>query len=205
MTERMRSGQRRREHLLSVLVGVGIVPCLALAALASDPLSRLLKSDTDRLCFRRDYDAVHLKRHPKQVTQAVLLSFDKGGDVYIMLRQRGEEHYIAASCEWSRKAGYDTSGRLMIKAFKGPEGHDCIVTVSASSAEEGGYVLLDSAADGSALTLHVQSPTTARVGLRGKARAYNFKLGRDDLNFWLTRTDAAACRDMDRALREPRN
>jgi len=186
----------------ALLIAAVLAAAPAHAEPANDPLSRSLESDTDRLCFRRDYDAAHLKRQPKQVTQAVLLSFSRG-DAYIMLRQRGEEHYIVAACEWSRKAGYDTSGRRMVKAFKGPGGHGCIVIVSSSSAEEGGYVLLDPAADGRALTLHVQSPTTARTGLRGKASAYNFKLGRDDLEFRLTRTDRAACQAMDAGLDGP--
>ena len=165
------------------------------------PLERLLKSETDSLCFRRDYDAAHLKRVPGQLTQSVVLSF-KADEIRIMLRQQGRERYITASCDYRQDAGYDTSGKLMIKSFKPKAAYDCIVTVAANSAEEGGYVLFDPARDGSTLMLYAQSPITSRAGLAGKASAYNTKLGAQDREFRLTRTDGAACREMDAARME---
>ena len=140
-------------RLISAALAVGLA-LAAVQAQAKDPLRDQLKSDQDGLCYRRDYDAAHLRRVPGQATQTVLLSFRKDA-TRIMLRQRGRDHYIVAACDWSDKAAYDTSGRLMIKAFKGPGGYDCIVMISPESAEEGGYVLLDLAGgDGSSLTLH---------------------------------------------------
>ena len=88
-----------------------LLATVAHAEPAKGPLERLLESETDSLCFRRDYDAAHLKRVPGQLTQSVVLSF-KADEVLIMLRQQGGERYITASCEYRQGAGYDTSGRL---------------------------------------------------------------------------------------------
>jgi hypothetical protein len=174
---------------------------IAHAEPAKGPLERLLTRETDSLCFRRDYDAAHLRRVPGQLTQSVVLSF-KPDEILIMLRQQGGERYITASCEYRQGAGYDTSGNLMIKSFKGKAGYDCIVTVASASAEEGGYVLVDPAPDGSTLMLYAQSPITSRAGLTGKASAYNTKLGAQDRAFRLTRADRAACRALEAALKE---
>ena len=186
----------------ALLIAAVLAAAPAHAEPARDPLARLMKSDGDSLCFRRDYDAAHLKRHPGQATQAALLSF-RNDAVRIMLRQKGDEHYIVAGCEYRKGAGYDTSGNLMIKSFKKPAGYDCIVIVAPSSAEEGGYVLFDPATDGRSLVLYLQSPITARAGLSGKATAYNVKLGREDREFRLARTDSAACKAMEEGLERP--
>lgn len=188
-------------RLISAALAVGLA--LTAQAEAKDLLRDRLKSDHDGLCYRRDYDAAHRKRHPGQATQTVLLSFRKDA-TRIMLRQRGRDLYIVVSCDWSAKAGYDTSGNLMIKAFKGPGGYDCIVMVSPESAEEGGYVLLDLAGgDGSTLTLHADSPVKARARLDMNARAIDLKLGAQDREFRLARTDQAACSAMDKVLKGP--
>jgi hypothetical protein len=188
--------------LPGIAIGIAASCLVARAAPVDDPLSRLLTSDSDSLCFRRDYGGAHLKRHPAQATQAVLVSF-RNDAVRIMLRQKGRDRYLVAGCTYRKGAGHDTSGALMIKSFKKPVGYDCIVIVAPASAEEGGYVLLDPAADGSSLVLHAQSPITARAGLDGKASAYNLKLGRDDREFFLARTDPAACRTMEQGLEPP--
>jgi hypothetical protein len=186
----------------ALLIAAVLATAPAHAEPARDPLARLMKSGGDSLCFRRDYDAAHLKRHPGQATQTVLFSY-RNEEVRIMLRQNGEENYIDAGCEYRKGAGYDTSGNLMIKSFKKPAGYDCIVIVTPPSAEEGGYVLFDPAADGRSLMLYLQSPITARAGLSGKATAYNFKLGREDREFRLARTDAAACKAMEQGSERP--
>jgi hypothetical protein len=196
---------RAARNRLALNAVAAVAACLlgtvARAESAKGPLEQLLRSDTDSLCFRRDYDAAHLRRVPGQLTQSVVLSF-KGDQVRIMLRQQGRERYITGTCDYRQDAGHDTSGKLMIQSFKGTAGYDCIVSVAPDSAEEGGYVLLDPAPDGSTLMLYAQSPITSRAGLAGKARAYNTKLGAQDREFRLTRTDRAACRAMDAALKE---
>jgi hypothetical protein len=187
---------------ISAALAVGLV-LAAVQAQAKDPLRDQLKSDQDGLCYRRDYDAAHRKRVPGQATQSVLLSFRKDA-TRIMLRMRGRDHYIVAACDWSDKAAYDTSGQLMIKAFKGPGGYDCIVMVSPESAEEGGYVLLDLAGgDGGSLTLHADSPVKARARLDMKARVVDLKLGAEDREFRLARTNRAACSAMEKVLKGP--
>lgn len=38
--------------------------CAAHAEQSNGPLGSLLKSKTDSVCFRRDYNTAHLQRHP---------------------------------------------------------------------------------------------------------------------------------------------
>jgi hypothetical protein len=175
---------------------------MPLAAQAEkDPLRDLLKSDSDGLCYRRDYDAAHLKRHPGQATQSVVLSFRKDA-TRIALRLKGRDHYIVASCDYSDQAGRDSGGKRLIKAFKGPGGYDCIVVISPESAQEGGFVLLDLAgSDGGTLTLHADDAVKARLKPDTKARVVDLKLGIEDREFRLARTDSAACRAMEGGLK----
>lgn len=184
-------------------IAIVIASASAAQAQTRDPLRDLLKSDSDSLCYRRDYDAAHLRRSPGQATRSVLLSFRKDA-TRITLRQRGGDHYIVAACDHAEHAGRDTSGNRLIKAFKGPGGYDCIVVVSPESAEEGGYVLLDLVGgDGSTLTLHANSPVKARTRLTMNAPVVSLALGRADREFRLARTDAAACKAMDSVLKGP--
>jgi hypothetical protein len=185
------------------ITAVAFSASCASAEAEKDLLGDQLKSGRDGLCYRRDYDAAHIRRHPGQLTQSVVLSF-RNDAVRIMLRQKGREHYIIAACDWRDKAGYDSSGQLLIKAFKGPGGYDCIIVISPESAEEGGFVLLDPAGgDGTTLTLHAGDSPMVRGRLDMKARATELKLGTQDREFRLTRTDGEACRAMDRALKGP--
>ena len=189
--------------LRRLLIAAAIASASAAQAQTRDPLRDLLKSDRDSLCYRGDYDAAHLKRNPGQATRNVLLSFRKDA-TRVMLRQKGRDHYIVAACDYAERAGRDASGNRLIKAFKGPGGYECIVVISPESAEEGGYVLLDPAGgDGGALTLHAGSPVKARTRLDMNARVTSLKLGNEDREFRLARTDAAACRAMDRVLKGP--
>lgn len=193
---------------LRMSFGLAIVALPALISAAAgqaDPLSGRLTSPTDSLCFGRDYDAAHLRRHKGQLTQAAMLSF-RSDAVRVMLRQKGRAApvYLVASCEWNaRSAGIDTSGKPIIPSFKKPQGYDCIVIVSPSSAEEGGYAVVDPAADGKSLMLHLDSPAQARPSLDKDARVFTLDLGREDRAFRLTRTDPAACRAMEQALEGP--
>lgn len=176
----------------------------AQAQQSGGPLSSLLKSKSDSVCFRRDYDAAHLKRHPGQMTEAITLSF-RGDGVRIELKQKDRKapRYIGASCDWSEKAGRDVQDRRLIPAFKKASGYDCIVIVSPSSAEEGGYAIIDPARDGQSLMLYIDDPVVVQDGLGKDDRALSFKLGREDRQFQLTRADAALCKPMDDKLELP--
>jgi hypothetical protein len=39
---------------------------------------------------------------------------------------------IVGACDHSDRAGYDSSGNLIIKAFKGPGGYNCILLIERS-------------------------------------------------------------------------
>jgi hypothetical protein len=167
-------------------------------------LDDLLKSKTDSLCFRLDYDAAHLKRHPGQMTEAITLSFRQDA-VRIELKQKDRKapRYIVASCGWAETAGRGPGNSRLVPTFTKDAGYDCIVIVSPSSAQEGGYALIDPAADGQSLMLYLDDPVTVQDGLEKDARALSFKLGREDRQFQLTRADAATCKPMEDALEGP--
>ena len=98
------------EYLSLKRAGVAGIALLALSRAAQaeqpnnpyGPLDSLLKSKTDSLCFRRDYGAPHLKRHPGQMTEMIMLSFrDDGVRIELKQKDRKAPRYIAASCNWS--------------------------------------------------------------------------------------------------------
>lgn len=170
---------------------------------AADPLGPLLKSKTDSLCYRRDYDAAHLASHPGQVTERILLSF-KQDAVRIELRLKDRKpRYIVASCAWAEHAGRDVQNKRLIPAFKNDSGFDCIVMVSPSSAEEGGYAVIDPTPDGRMLKLFIDDAATVRDSLDKNARTAMLNLGREDRVFQLTRTSGAVCKPMEDALEGP--
>lgn len=190
---------------LRTSIGLALIWLPALISAASgeaDPLSDRLRSPSEGLCFARDYDAAHLKQHKGQLTQAAMLSF-RSDAVRVVLRQKGRAApvYLVATCEWNPKtAGVNTSGTRMIPSFKKRQGYECIVIVSPGSAQEGGYAVIDPAADAKSLMLHLDSPVQARPNLDKDASVFTLKLGREDRAFRLTRIEPAACRAMEQAL-----
>jgi hypothetical protein len=165
------------------------------------PLDNLLKSKTDSVCFRRDYDAAHLKRHPGQMTKTIMLSYRKDG-VRIELKQKDRKasRYMTAACDWSENRG---GPGHPIPAFTKKAAYDCIVVISPESAEEGGVGVIDPARDGQSLTLYLEDSVVIQDGLAKDDRALSFNFGREDRQFKLTRADAALCKAMDDALELP--
>jgi hypothetical protein len=175
--------------------------CATWAEQSNGPLDSLLKSKADSLCFRRDYDAGHLRHHPGQMTEAITLSFRRDGvRIELKERDRKSQRYITAVCDWSEKR--EVQGQP-IQAFRKKEGYDCIVIVSPSSAEEGGYAIIDPARDGQSLTLYIDDRVAVQDGLAKDDRVLSFKLGREDRQFRLTRADAALCKPMEDGLELP--
>jgi hypothetical protein len=193
---------------LRTSIGLAMIALLTLISGASsetDPLSDRLTSPDEGLCFARHYDAAHLKQHKGQRTQAAMLSF-RSDAVRVMLDHKGRAApvYLVATCEWNPKtAGINTSGSRMMPSFKKSIGYECIVIVSAGSAQEGGYAAIDPAADSKSLMLHLGSPVQARPSLDKEAPVFTLNLGRGDRAFRLTRTEPAACRTMEQALEGP--
>ncbi|MGE3145834.1 MAG: hypothetical protein AB7K35_09630 [Pseudorhodoplanes sp.] len=181
------------------------------APAADEPLKRILPpQDGASLCFRRVYDEAHLKRLPGQQTREALLAFRYRGDngshiesIQLMRRPPQPPLIFAGGCGWNpTSANIDTSGRRMIRSFTGKAGYDCIAVGAPGSAEEGGYFLIDLAADGKSATLHLDSPIAPWMGGRVGDHARHVDLSRDDRVFRLQRTEAAACAALQEETRD---
>src|SRR5215470_9296062 len=172
-------------------------------ALAQDnPLTRAVPEvDGSSACFSRAYDAAHLKQHPRQMTQAVLLSlrFDESAGYHIirvMLREKNRPAplHIVGVCGWSDKANLGVDDKPLIKEFKAISGLDCHAYAGLNTDEEGGDFPIDFAADGKSLTLYLFDQISAWLGTNQRKGTIGARLGKDDLIFRLERVDAAACR-----------
>ena len=123
----------------------GMVLAFAGAA-AADPLTDLLDSGGDGVCFDRVYDAAHLARIPGQDTRRVTLSLvreEAGFDwatVRVVVEGRQRTNVIVGECSWMERANLDTMDRPLLDTFKGGPGLDChaYASVDGMSAEEGG-------------------------------------------------------------------
>ena len=179
----------------------------ASAESSDDPLSRAVpRREGASACFTRNYDGAHLKAHPRQVTQSVMLSLryeQRYHTVRIALLQKGRSAplYVVGGCGWSDKANLGVDDKPLVKEFKATSGLDCHAYAGIDSDEEGGDFPIDFAADGKALTLYLVDQTSAWSGPNQKKKTISMRLGKDDLVFRLERTDAAACRSMETALR----
>lgn len=190
--------------LAAIAIGSGTEKSIA----ADDPFTRIVvPKDGAGACYRRVYDTAHLKKTPRQRTTEILLSFRYDGSdgahiERIALMQRGPQPilYIGGGCEWSGTANTDTSANLIIANVRARPSYDCIALTAPGSAEEGGYFLIDLAKDGNALTLYLDSPIYAMRGEDGRGPGKYVELGRDDRIFRLARTDAEACRALEKAL-----
>jgi hypothetical protein len=173
--------------------------CAVRAEQSNGPLDDLLKSKADSVCFRRDYAAAHLRRQPGQKTEAIMLSFRRDA-VRIELKQedRKTPRYIVASCDWNEVPNRDVRNHPI--PLKKDARYDCIVITSPGSAQEGGYAIIDPASDGQSLMLYIDDPVIAQDGLAKDDPASSLRLGREDRQFQLSRTDAALCKPMDDAL-----
>ncbi len=173
--------------------------CAAQAEQSNGLLDGLLKSKADSVCFRRDYAAAHLKRHTGQKTEAIMLSFRRDA-VRIELKQKDRKtpRTIVASCDWSTEPNRDVRQSPDFSQ-KGAR-YDCIVITSPGSAQEGGYAIIDPASDEQSLMLYIDDPVIVQDGLAKDDPASSLRLGREDRQFQLSRTDAALCKPMDDAL-----
>jgi hypothetical protein len=184
-------------RLLALALGAAVMLAGTMPAMAADlkdPLSPLLAAKGSVLCFGRDYAPDHLAQHPRQTTKSVRLALHEAGWTTLEISPRsGAPKRIQASCLWRQGAGIDTSNRKIIPKFDKPAGFDCIAVVSASSAQEGGYLLIDPAQDAKSLTLFLLSPIAAFDETSSKTARLSLELGPEDVTFALTRIDPKAC------------
>jgi len=190
---------------LAIALALGAYP----AAAQDDPLTRAVPAaDGSSACFSRSYDAAHLKQHPRQRTQAVLLSlrFEASAGnhiIRIMLREKNRPAplHIVGVCGWSDKANLGVDDKPLIQEFKATSGLDCHAYAGLNSDEEGGDFPIDFAADGRSLTLYLFDQISAWLGTNQRKATIGARLGKDDLIFRLERVGAASCRGIERALR----
>jgi hypothetical protein len=193
----------RAAIVLAVLLGASGG---ALAAGDDNPLSRAVPhKEGTSACYSRTYDAAHLKAHPGQMTQSVMLSLRyerQSHTVRIMLKEKNRPAplYIVGGCGWSDKANLGVDDKPLIREFKATSGLDCNAFSGLNSDEEGGDYPIDFAADGKSLTLYLINDVAAWLGTNQK-KTIAAGLGKDDLIFRLERIDAAACRGMEKALK----
>ena len=195
--------------IASIVLGLAVL-ILAGGPAGTAPLSRVIEPRTgNSACFVRDYDAAHLRRHPHQVTQSVMVSlkYDASESApvsRIMLRQRGRADplHVVGSCNFEMRANRDVQGNRLIRAFQREAAHDCLAMTAPASAEEGGYFLVDLAADGRTLMLYLEDHVSAWRGPQ-TGEAQPVRLGREDRVFRLNRISASACAAMERALEGP--
>ncbi len=195
----------RLASVIAVLTGLGLA--LAATVALADPLSDLTKNGGSA-CFRRDYDAAHLKRLPRQRTTSMTVWIAggdamRGGNTGIAITRRGEREplFLAGDCAWD----HFKSPPEWMKTFRKTAGAACVtsavpdVFTNVSSAEEGGAVILDPSPDGKTLTVHLDD---AQVMVRRADRSHKIevKLGADDRVFLLRRTDARVCDFLKEAL-----
>ena len=98
-----------RQACRRMMAGVVMLPAFAAttrAEPAADPLGPLLKSKTDSLCYRREYDAAHLANHPGQLTERIVLSFRQDA-VRVELRQKNRK------LRWMRQVYHE----VLLKRF----------------------------------------------------------------------------------------
>jgi hypothetical protein len=177
-----------------------IVAFITPGALA-DPMSDLTKDGND-VCFRRDYEAAHLKKNPHQqvtsMTVLVMGSGDmRGGNTGLALTRRSDPQpiFLSGDCSWGNFEGPPVH---WMPSFTKKIGAGCVtlavpdVFPESSSAEEGGGVILDPAPDGKTMVVHLDdSPSMVTRARRWKP--VPLKLGRDDRVFLLRRADLKAC------------
>ncbi|MEI5679880.1 MULTISPECIES: hypothetical protein [unclassified Mesorhizobium] len=192
-------------RILSPAIALPFMLALTMPA-SADPLSDLLAEGKGGACYERVYDKAHLAKHPKQATQAVLLSlreFSDGNGAIIRIRisGKGATHYIIGGCDWQERANLDIQDKPLIEAFKGPSGLDCHAMTSAdgSSAEEGGDFPVD-LRDGKAIMLYFPDSLAAWRSYDRRQPAEFRDFSSEDRVFRLDKVKADLCSEMDEKL-----
>ncbi len=190
----------------------------ASAARAASPLDDLIaRKPANNACFTRVYDADHLRKNPKQTTtsMAVSLAYDRAQgdppvltapDLGIAIGRRGDSAPLFAQggCTWDEGVNRDTSDRRMIKEFKKEAGVGCMMLArpdvfDVSSAEEGGYLILDPGRGGETVTVYLEN-YLVMVKQADRAKQLYTTFGADDRVFVLHRAAAKECDFVVRAL-----
>jgi hypothetical protein len=191
----------------AALASIGLA--IVATAASANPFSDLTRSGD--ACFRRDYDAAHLKKHPRQRITSMTVWVTAGdamrnGNTGIALTRRGEREplFVSGDCAWDDfKSPPD-----WMTTFRKTAGAGCVTSAvpdvfpNVSSAEEGGAVILDPSRDGTSIVVHLDEGQVA-VKRANRARTIALTLGADDRVFLLRRTGAKVCDFLKEALTAP--
>ena len=198
---------------LIVMLSVAVVS-------AGTPFDELLKPELNNAaCFTRVYDAAHLRAHPKQQTTAMVVRLKyvaTGGgvpglalSVSLGMVRRGDPAalYSDGGCEWSATANRDTSNNRLIKNYPKEAGMVCLQSAQpdvfeATSAEEGGALIMDRGKDRDTLMLYLDD-SLILVKRANRGRHLFTKFGSDDRVFMLRWTDSKDCATVEEAVTAP--
>jgi hypothetical protein len=154
-----------------------MIVCAGSVARAT-PLDELIEPEKDRsACFTRVYDAAHLRQHPRQkiTSMRIWLRYEQmpGGveglalDLGIAVVRQGDATPLFAQgdCIWDERANVNTSDRRMIMALNKDEAAVCMTSAQpdvfdSTSAEEGGYLLMDRGKDRDTLLVYLPDSMT---------------------------------------------
>ena len=184
---------------MRVVVSLFVI-ALAFPAALADPMSDLTKDGT-AACFRRQYDAAHLKKNPRQQVTSITVwiagkdEMSSGNTGFALTRRSDPEPvFLSGGCEWQQLK----DAQHWMPSFTKKAGAGCVtlavpdVFPELSSAEEGGPVILDPAPDGKTMIVHLDaSPSMVKRAERWKV--VPLKLSRDDRVFLLRRTAFKDC------------
>ncbi len=171
---------------------------LASPGAAADPFSDLIKDGKD-VCFRRVYDAAHLKKNPRQQTTSMVVWLTgrtgRVGNFGLAVTRRGDPQamFLTGDCSWE----VYRDGRSWMTTYRKKAGAGCITLAvpdvfESSSAEEGGGVILDPSPDGRTMMVHLDDiQSLVKRANRGAKISVTF--GADDRAFLLRRAAVKDC------------
>jgi hypothetical protein len=115
--------------------------------------------------------------------------------------------YSDGGCEWSATANRDTSNNRLIKNYPKEAGLVCLQSAQpdvfeATSAEEGGALIMDRGKDRDTLMLYLDD-SLILVKRANRGRHLFTKFGSDDRVFMLRRTDSKDCATVEEAVTAP--
>jgi len=207
-----------RGTLAAALIVMMSIALARPAVSAGTPFDELLKPELNNAaCFTRVYDAAHLRAHPKQQTTAMTVRLKYvaiGGGVPALSVSLGMARrddpaalYSDGGCEWSATANRDTSNNRLIKNYPREAGMVCLQSArpdvfDATSAEEGGALIMDRGKDRDTLMLYLDD-SLILVKRANRGRHLLTKFGSDDRVFMLRRTDMKDCAAVEEAVTTP--
>jgi hypothetical protein len=176
-----------------------------------DPLAKLMPRRVgSSACFGRDYDAAHLKQHPGQATQSILLSLKYEIDASlhpfarVMMRRKDAKapYYVLAGCEWNaQSAQHAKAAQRVLGATRDPNGLDCTALESTSSAREAGFFIIALSSDMRTAVVAFDDFVAAWRGMDQEKPAPDLALAVEDRVFRLARTSASACKPIDDGIK----